>query len=1405
MSDFELEFHTTWLGMAQPYEGLVVSPPVLVDAQCLQKQGPEMQQRLLSLCGLKKPSEGGSPAVTDLGRALSELLELSPDLFDGAEALPKELHLFVQEGRQTLRPTLGLKRQGAPTDAPAVPTAESTPASRAGADYLMLVWEVPQGLDLDQSETKTGPWDYPAQAKFDRLLRECRVPIGLLFNGEEFRLTYAPYGESTGWLSFRVRDMCTVGGRPLLDAFVMLLSAFRWFGAAPDQQLPALLRQSRLRQSGVTNELARQVFEALEILLAGFAAAAERDGDQVLRRALERAEGHVYSGLLTVLLRLVFILYCEDGNLLPTDNKLFSKHYSVLGLFDQLQKDNGRYPDSMAQRFGAYPRLVSLFRAIFLGAKHGDLQLPERRGHLFDPSEFPFLEGWGADGSAPISIAESREATPVPTVDDGTIYQVLERLVLLNGQRLSYKALDVEQIGSVYEALMGFDVERLVSGAVRIKPSSKKGAARVWVSAEALLAVPASRRAKWLQDELAFDKGMANKIAKAVSKAQTPVEALQALEPLSGRRPERAAAGTLVIQPGLERRRTSSHYTPRDFSDRIVARTLEPLIQTMGPEPKSESLLNLVICDPAMGSGAFLVAACRYLAKHVVAAWTREAASEDPKLPGVTLDGEPKTKLQLIADVHDSVDNHARRMVAQRCLYGVDKNEYAVQLARLSLWLTTMAKDEPFTFVDHALRHGDSLVGLSFEQIRAFHWKPGGQWEQLETCSGALQEALDEAIGIRQGILERAEDASSDGQRDKEQLLFDARDALRRVRLIGDLVVGAFFAHAKNKDREAERNRRLDLVQRWLGGEDELQPELEALQSELWETQTPFHWMVEFPEVFYSERSDPLDRDRKNGAALVEAFVGNPPFSGKNGITAAGGPHYLHWLQAIHEAAHGNADLCAHFFRRAHTLLGQHGTIGLIATNTVGQGDTRATSLQYLVAAGLQIYSARVDVPWPGDAAVTVSIAQLAAGSVREQTQLTHDDEPVDAINSRLRPRPERPDPTRLLSNRALSFQGSIVLGLGFTLTPEEREELVQRDKRNAERIFPYLGGEEVNTSPTQEHDRYVISFGQMPLEEAEKWPDLIEIVREKVKPDRDTNNRDVRRKYWWRFGETTPALYAAIRPLSRCLVTAIVSKHSMFSFQPVDRVFSHKLYVFPFERLANFAILQSRIHGSWTWLLSSTMKTDLNYSASDCFETFPFPEADPKASLPELETLGEALYAARAQFMLDTDQGLTKTYNALKDPSQGPALPQDDSESAIDAAAQDPEHPDHILARILQLRSQHEEMDRAVLAAYGWSDIEVPPFCAASVDPSDLAAHRAALQAFEDEVIDRLFILNTERAAAEGDSSPSKSAKKKASKKKRSTKRKPKSSKVGEAASKSSSTRKGNDAESTQGKLGFE
>jgi hypothetical protein len=1030
--------------------------------------------------------------------------------------------------------------------------------------------------------------------------------------------------------------------------------------------------------------------------------------------------------VLSVVLRLVFLLYAEDQGLLPVQNDTYARHLSVKGLYDELVEDAGQHPESMHHRFGAYGRLLSLFRSVFFGVRHGDLQLPPRRGRLFDPNSFPFLEGRLPDSTAPHILPEERAATKPPSVDDGTVYEVLHRLIFFQGQRLSYASLDVEQLGSVYESLMGYHVLRTVEPAVRL------GKKLLWVELKTLRAEAASDRKKLLKEEAGLSDAQVTRVEGLLNEHagnDALAEALNELSPgkKKQRHRHRVGVGRLVLQPGEERRRSGSHYTPRSLTEGIVRRTLEPLLRCLGETPTEAQILSLKICDPAMGSGAFLVEVVRQLGAKLVDIWTREG------------------QLAAVTEKYENPHLHAQRLVAQQCVYGVDKNAAAVELAKLSLWLVTLSADLPFTFVDHALRHGDSLVGLDLEQIASFHWKPT---EQVPLLRQVLEDALDEALEHRAELLELAKDDSPRSQEERRRLLDHADQALDRVRTIADVCIGAFFAESTDKARNAERVRRMDLVERWLNGDGAVEPELRGLALETRERLSPFHWMLEFPEVFYQERPDPLDEGRVDGAAMMDAFVGNPPFMGKNGIIALGGSVYLPWLQSVHSGAHGNADVSAHFFRRTANLLGGNGTVGLIATNTIGQGDTRSTGLQQLCRNGFVIYSATTNMPWPGEAAVTVSVVHVTTGRPLKFVRIDLDGHAVASVNSRLRPKPERPDPTILSANSGAAYVGTYVLGMGFTLTPAEREELGSKNPKNKERIFPYLGGDEVNSSSTQEHDRYVISFGQMSLEDSGAWPDLLNIVRTKVKPERDRQNQNTAdgRDYkarWWQHAKLRESLYAAIAPLSRCLVTARVSKHLMVCFQPSDRIFSEQLYVFPLEAHAPFAILQSRIHEFWARLLSSSMKTDLRYAASDCFETFPFPKPDPSTVIPELEAIGEKLYEARAKYMLDTDQGLTKTYNALKD-----------SNCADE--------------RILALRELHEDMDRAVLRAYprlpqegadshgtpspatatngviGWSDIPVPPFCIATDED------KSALQAFEDEVIDRLFVLNELRAKEE-------------------------------------------------------
>jgi hypothetical protein len=364
---------------------------------------------------------------------------------------------------------------------------------------------------------------------------------------------------------------------------------------------------------------------------------------------------------------------------------------------------------------------------------------------------------------------------------------------------------------------------------------------------------------------------------------------------------------------------------------------------------------------------------------------------------------------------------------------------------------------------------------------------------------------------------------------------------------------------------------------------------------------------------------------------------------------------------------------------------------------------------------GAVIYDAVVSKPWPGMAAVSVSIVHLATGQcVGSPANL--DGAEVPAINSRLLPKPERRDPARLIRNSRIAFVGTKISGQGFIVTPED----IARLRLPKSLVFPYAGGEDVTRLPVPAPSRWVINFGERDIDEARRESTAaLKFIEERVRPERTSNSRPAYRDRWWRFGEPQAAIYTESTELRRILVISEVSKHLAFAWLPTGAVYAHTLTAIVVDCDTAFAVLQSRLHEKWTRMHSSSLEDRLRYIGSDCFDTFPFPQPDPRAVIPAVETAGKAFYETRARFMVTTDQGLTKTYNALKDP----------------------ENTDRA---VLELRRLTEAMDRAVLDAYGWTDLAIPPYC------PQTDADRAAIQAFEDEVIDRLYILNADRAAEE-------------------------------------------------------
>ena len=1261
-------FNQEWLGFVQPV-GLVVAPTVLAHEQLTPDRNFAQRQR-----DFREFTEevGEGVALRHRVRDLKELfvswLDWEDEDFVRADTHRDQIEISLPELNVVLSATWVVQ-------SPAI----------SETNWMMLIRQEESGSDLDKTPESSGGWNASRHERFERLLRETKIPIGLLCNDECVRLIYAPQGESSGHITFDFSQMAQPAGRPILAAFEMLLSGYRVFVAPETRKLPALLQKSRDAQAEVSTRLSQQVLAALYELLRGFVSADARSGSNELTELARRDPDSLYGGLITALMRMVFVLYTEDRGLM-SDHPVYQQHYSLGGLFSRLRSDAAAWPDTMDQRFGAWAQLLSLFRLIHGGGRHAGLRFVARRGGLFDPDRFPFLEGIRQNGEPQI-----------PMVPDSTVWMVLQNLMMLDGERLSYRTLDVEQIGSVYEAIMGFRVELTTGSSIAVRSPKRTGAA-VIVNLDELLDVGRPQRASALR--AATDQNVTVQVASALRDASEPAGIVALLD----RKVDRDATPAIlptdvpVLQPTNERRRTGSHYTPRSLTQPIVSEALRPVLERLGADARPEEILELKILDPATGSGAFLVEACRQLAARLVDAWS--------------IHGRPSN---IPADEDELVQ--ALRLVAQRCLYGVDKNPMAIDLARLSLWLATFARDHEFTFIDHALRHGDSLVGLSRRQIETFHWKEDAQAFQLGTETLRVREHVAK-IGVLRKLIREGGNTSS--EEELHRILSEADSELDNIKQYGDLVLSAFFEKDKTRAREDRRQEYADAIIRsesnvgssMLG---KLKPPVE-----------PFYWELEFPEVF--ERENPG----------FDVIIGNPPFAGKNSILNSNAVGYLDWLKQAHPESHGNSDLAAHFFRRAFYLMRNDGAFGLIATNTIAQGDTRSTGLRWICNSGGTIYNARRRIKWPGEAAVVVSVVHILKGISTASKEL--DGKTVDNITAFLFHGGDNDDPERLVANEEKSFQGSIILGSGFIFddtdskgvaTPvPEMYRLIAEDPRNQDVISPYIGGQEVNTSPTHAYHRYAIDFFDRTLKEAERWPDLIRIVREKVKPERDRQKRKALRERWWQYAEKRPGLVRSITELSSVLVISRVGQYPSYAFLPAGTVFADSLIVFPFNSYAAFSILQTRSHEIWARFFGSSLEERLRYTPTDCFETYPFPEDwETNASL---ETIGQNYYEFRAELMVRNNEGLTRTYSRFH-------------------------NPDERSLEIVRLRDLHAEMDRAVLDTYGWNDI--PTDCEFLLDyeiDEEVWGTKKKPYRYRwpddvrDEVLARLIALNAERAREE-------------------------------------------------------
>ena len=1300
--------HAEWLSLIET-SGPFLSLPVLLEAfpQGLDAVDAEQAAELRAAYEEWLDNQLGLAPERAIHTAwvqyvLTTLLGMDDDLLARGQAIPEGLKAVVAEHHETLRPDMVLRD-----------LVDGTPR--------LLIRVLPQEQDLEKSLPDRG-WAASPTTRMMELLRATGVRLGLVTNGEHWMLVQAQPGETTGYANWYAN--LWVEERLTLRAFVSLLHVARFFGVPDDQTLPALLDRSAKDQQEVTDQLGYQVRRAVEILVQSIDRADQDRGGALLFKV---DEATLYEAALTVMMRLVFLLSAEERGLLLLGEPLYDQYYAVSTLRVQLRELADQVGEEVLERrFDAWSRLLATFRAVYGGIQHEDLLLPAYGGSLFDPDRFPFLEGRrgltqrseGGQAAQKEGEEEAGErwrremADPLP-ISNRTVLHLLDALQLLQmkvpgggpaeARRLSFRALDIEQIGHVYEGLLDHQAARATEPVLGLTGTSSKEPEVPLSALEQFGGQAGGLDEAALDNLLAFLKDETGRSESALRRAlletePAPLRAgrlrvacgndaalLARVRPWAGLvrdddfgYPVVIRTGSVYVTSGTTRRATGTHYTPRSLTEPIVQHTLEPLVY-VGPaegKPKAEwelrgpaELLALKVCDMAMGSGAFLVQACRYLSERLVEAWEavpaqrRDDAAETGrgKALAITPEGKPATGAAgetLIPEDGEERLLLARRLVADRCLYGVDKNRLAVEMAKLSLWLITLGKGRPFSFLDHALKHGDSLIGADEEMF--LRWAHGLRDSSMPLFDQEIRRLVAEAKTKRQA-LQAFEVRDVRDAAEKARLNREADAALAHIKLGCDLLVGARLLDDLSQSEQDAllANALLDYV----AGRDWQDPKAARAVSAA-QALPAFHWTFEFPEVF--------------AGGGISAFVGNPPFLGGKRISTFHGVAYKNLIDMLFQSSNPNADISAKFHLRGFEFLKKKGAYGLLSTDRIAEGDTKTGGLDAIASSGGNIYHALNSTQWPGQADVRYSLIHVYKG--KYSGHLFLDDVKVSNITTSLKASVDYRDPEKLVNSWGDSFVGCAIQGAGFILEPTEAASLIEIDRRNQNVVRLFLAGRDLNYDPRQKPTRWVINFDDRNLDEAKSYPECLNIVRERVKPHRDSVKRIVHRERWWQFGDRRPGLVKACKKRETVIACTMTTVEFKFAWVPSNLVFDQTLVIIIPKNEAVFTVLESELHKVWAVDKGSGFGSggSPRYNPSRCFTTYPFPN-----EVGNMKEIGQDYDKYRANLMLEHEIGLTALHNILHNPVE---------------TAED----------IIHLRTLRVEMNYAVAAAYGWQDLDL-------------------------------------------------------------------------------------------------
>ena len=492
----------------------------------------------------------------------------------------------------------------------------------------------------------------------------------------------------------------------------------------------------------------------------------------------------------------------------------------------------------------------------------------------------------------------------------------------------------------------------------------------------------------------------------------------------------------------------------------------------------------------------------------------------------------------------------------------------------------------------------------------------------------------------------------------------------------------------------------------------------------------------------------PLERyvnPRRAEWPQADVVVGNPPFIGTAGMRNALGDGYVEALRSawsLPSPASGrgaggeggvpdSADFVMYWWHKAAGLVraGELSRFGFITTNSVRQTFNRRVLKAHLAEGDevapppLHLAFAVPDHPWVDSAdgaAVRIAMTVGAMGTGKGRLLTVVDEragggeglevetvEKIGVIHADLSCGANTASAGQLSANQDLSNRGFCLFGAGFIVSPEDTAKL-EADAP----IKPYRNGKDLTDRPRGV--KVIDLFGHTAEEVRARWPATYQWVLERVKPERDHNNREGRRRNWWLFGEPNPKLRQQLLGLPRYIATVETAKHRVFQFLDASIAPDNMLVCIALDDAWFLGVLSSRVHVAWALAQGGTLEDRPRYNKSRCFETFPFPAATPEQQA-RIRDLAEQIDAHRKrQQGLHAELTLTGMYNVLE--KLKVSLPMTAKEKAI-----------HEMGLVSVLKSLHDELDAAVLAAYGWDDA-----------PSD------------ETLLERLVALNAERAAEE-------------------------------------------------------